>query len=191
LGTRLNRDGDLAKNIVRDADAAGFSRQELAAAYTALMAETTENNVWQLDAGKRAFWRNYILLNDAKPAFAAQPPAPMKVAIATAPPRPALAAPASAPTPRPAPPAPVTVTEYLSSLTPEQKMNMNQQRAPAAAATSTSKSVNAAEIYARRAQKREAAIQNKSGAAPSGPAARAHESAEDIFARRRREAKHG
>lgn len=64
LATRIQRDGDFAKNIVRASDAEGFSRQDLAAAYNSLGCETTENDVWQINSGQRAYWRNAILLSD-------------------------------------------------------------------------------------------------------------------------------
>jgi hypothetical protein len=76
LAARLSLDagGDFAQNIMRDADAAGFSRQELSAAYSVLKAETTENDCWQLNADRRAYWRNHALLHDTKPVPLGQRP---------------------------------------------------------------------------------------------------------------------
>jgi hypothetical protein len=173
---------------VRDADAAGFSRQELAAAYTSLMAETSENNCWKLDAGKRAFWRNYALLNDTKPAFAAQPPAPMKVAIATAPPKPSLSA-SQHPNPLPtAVASPRTEVEETEAAVVARIMNAGKAaglKTPAGGAIPTARSLP----HAEASETVDAVVARIMGAGKAPPSAgKQHETRTELFARRRREA---
>src|SRR4051812_47453769 len=64
LGNHLVRGGVYAANVVRDGEAAGFSRQQLAASYAALQVQTTgvECNIWAIDSAKTGYWLNHALL---------------------------------------------------------------------------------------------------------------------------------
>lgn len=219
LAARLSMEscGDFAQNIVRDADAQGFSREQLGAAYTSLKAETSENNCWTLDTAKRAYWRNYALLNAPKTAPAVE--APVAVQLARAP----------APT-KPAPPVTATASviapSATASPTAKESMNAIQQRHATTTTTTTKRPApwTASEIFASRRGQVAIARGDLSAATESSQAMRrpwthaevyafrqrcvadaraagqtggaiaqrppARESASDVFARRRRAAGH-